>query len=66
LVEEADLESARALIADTQDVPGYKSLESDGFEKNARVLDPDHGDAISVLVPQSKIEQHGKLAAVRD
>ena len=32
--EEADLESTRALIADTQDVPGYKSLESDGFEKN--------------------------------
>ena len=34
LVEEVDLESARALIADTRDVPGYKSLESDGFEKN--------------------------------
>jgi putative signal transducing protein len=33
LVEEADLENARALIADTHDVPGYKSLESDGFEK---------------------------------
>jgi len=34
LVEEEDFESARALIADTRDVPGYKSIESDGFEKN--------------------------------
>jgi hypothetical protein len=33
LVDEDDLESARALIADTHDVPGYKSIESDGFEK---------------------------------
>jgi hypothetical protein len=33
LVEEADLEDARALIADTRDVPGYKSIESDGFER---------------------------------
>lgn len=34
LVEEEDLENARALIADTHDVPGYKSIESDGFEKH--------------------------------
>ncbi len=33
LVDEADLESTRALIADTREVPGYKSIESDGFEK---------------------------------
>jgi hypothetical protein len=34
LVEEADLENAQTLIADTFDVSGYKSLESDGFEKH--------------------------------
>ena len=34
LVDEADFESARALIADAQDIPGYKSIESDGFEKH--------------------------------
>ena len=34
LVDEEDLENARALIADVEDVPGYKSIESDGFEKH--------------------------------
>ncbi len=34
LVEEEDIENARALIADTHDVPGYKTIESDGFEKH--------------------------------
>lgn len=34
LVDEADFESARALIADTREVPGYKSIESDGFERH--------------------------------
>jgi hypothetical protein len=33
LVDEADIETARALIADAQDVPGYLSIESSGFER---------------------------------
>jgi hypothetical protein len=33
LVTEADLETARALISDVQDVPGYTSIESAGFEQ---------------------------------
>ena len=33
LVDDADLETARALIADTEDVPGYLSIESTGFER---------------------------------
>ncbi len=34
LVEEADVDDARALIGDVNDVPGYCSLESDAFEKH--------------------------------
>lgn len=33
LVDEEDLETVRALIADTDDVPGYLSIESAGFER---------------------------------
>ncbi|AGK57749.1 hypothetical protein HYPDE_30373 [Hyphomicrobium denitrificans 1NES1] len=33
LVDEADLEMARALIADAEHVPGYLSIESAGFER---------------------------------
>jgi hypothetical protein len=33
LVDEDDLETARALIADVEDVPGYLSIESAGFER---------------------------------
>lgn len=33
LVDEADLETATALIADAEDVPGYVSIESAGFER---------------------------------
>ncbi len=32
-VDEADAPAARALIRSGEDVPGYKSLQSDGFEK---------------------------------
>lgn len=33
LVDEADLETVRALIADGETVPGYASIESAGFER---------------------------------
>lgn len=33
LVDEEDLETAKALIADVKDVPGYLSIESTGFER---------------------------------
>jgi hypothetical protein len=33
LVDEQDLETARALIADVEEVPGYLSLQSTNFER---------------------------------